>query len=50
MICGETLYRTDDMLLLCLDRVMREVHAGVCGLHMGKGCRGSSVSIILLSG
>nr|CAN72038.1 hypothetical protein VITISV_034349 [Vitis vinifera] len=30
----------DGMLLLCLDRasadrVMREVHAGVCGLHMG---------------
>ncbi|WJZ82934.1 hypothetical protein VitviT2T_002655 [Vitis vinifera] len=41
MICGETLYRrsTDGMLLLCLDsasanRVMREVHAGVCGSHM----------------
>ena len=41
MICGETLYRqsTDGMLLLCLDqsstdRVMREVHAGVCGPHM----------------
>ena len=39
---GETLYRlsTDGMLLLCLDRasadrVMREVHAGVCGPHMG---------------
>ena len=42
MICGETLYRrsTDGMLLLCLDRtsadrVMREVHAGVCRPHMG---------------
>ncbi|RVW61033.1 hypothetical protein CK203_045826 [Vitis vinifera] len=42
MICGETLYRrsTDGMLLLCLcrvpaNRVMREVHAGVCGPHMG---------------
>ncbi|RVW77460.1 hypothetical protein CK203_048036 [Vitis vinifera] len=42
VICGDTLYRrsTDGMLLLCLDRasadqVMREVHAGVCGLHMG---------------
>ncbi|WKA08383.1 hypothetical protein VitviT2T_026110 [Vitis vinifera] len=42
VICGETLYRrsTDGMLLLCLDRasadrVMREVHAGVCGPHMG---------------
>ena len=42
MICGETLYKrlTDGMLLLCLDRapadqVMREVHAGVYGLHMG---------------
>ena len=42
MICGETLYTcaTDDMLLLCLDRdlayrVMREVHARVCGPHMG---------------
>ena len=41
-ICGETLYRgsTDGMLLLCLDRasadrVMREVHVGVCGPHMG---------------
>ena len=41
MICGETLYRqsTDGLLLLCLDqssidRVMREVHAGVCGPHM----------------
>ncbi|RVW13091.1 Pol polyprotein [Vitis vinifera] len=42
VICGETLYRRspDVMLLLCLDRasadrVMREVHAGVCGPHMG---------------
>ena len=42
VICGETLYRRspDGMLLLCLDRasadqVMREVHAGVCGSHMG---------------
>ena len=42
VICGDTLYRrsTDGMLMLCLDRasadqVMREVHAGVCGLHMG---------------
>ena len=42
VIHGETLYRrtTDGMLLLCLDRdsvdrVMREVHAGVCGPHMG---------------
>ncbi|RVW34702.1 hypothetical protein CK203_107115 [Vitis vinifera] len=42
MICGETLYRRsiDGMLLLCLDRtfadrIMREVHAGVCGRHMG---------------
>ena len=42
MICGETLYRrsTDGMLLLCVDsastnRVMREVHAGVCGPYMG---------------
>ena len=41
-LCGETLYRqlADGMLLLCLDRastdrVMREVHAGVCGQHMG---------------
>ncbi|RVW73259.1 hypothetical protein CK203_059164 [Vitis vinifera] len=39
---GETLYRlsTDGMLRLCLDRVsadrvMREVHARVCGPHMG---------------
>ena len=42
MICGDTLYRrsADGMLLLCLDRasadrVMREVHSGVCGPHMG---------------
>ncbi|RVW26198.1 Retrovirus-related Pol polyprotein from transposon 17.6 [Vitis vinifera] len=42
VICGETLYRRspEGMLLLCLDRasadrVMREVHAGVCGPHMG---------------
>ncbi|WJZ90916.1 hypothetical protein VitviT2T_010031 [Vitis vinifera] len=42
VICGETLYRRspDGMLLLCLDRasadrVMQEVHAGVCGSHMG---------------
>ena len=42
MIHGETLYRcaTNGILLLCLDqdstdRAMREVHAGVCGPHMG---------------
>ena len=42
VICGETLYRrsADGMLLLCLDRtsddrVMRKVHTGVCGPHMG---------------
>ena len=42
VICGDTLYRrsANGMLLLCLDRasadrVMREVHAGVCGPHMG---------------
>ena len=41
-ICGDALYRRslDGLLLLCLDRasadrVMREVHAGVCGPHMG---------------
>ena len=41
MICGVTLYRrsTDGMLLLCLDqdsadRMMREVHVGVCCPHM----------------
>ena len=42
IICGDALYRRslDGLLLLCLDRastdrVMREVHAGVCGPHMG---------------
>ena len=42
VICGDSLYRRspNGLLLLCLDRtsenqVMREVHAGVCGLHMG---------------
>ena len=42
VIYRERLYRrsTDGMLLLCLDhvfidRVMREVHEGVCGPHMG---------------
>ena len=42
VICGETLYRHSDdgVLLLCLDkdsvvRVMREVHVGVHGPHMG---------------
>ena len=42
MICDKTLYRrlADGMLLLCLDRastdrVMRKVHVGVCGPHMG---------------
>ena len=42
VICGETLYRhsAGGMLLLCLDRasadrMMREVHARVCGPHMG---------------
>ena len=42
VVCGDALYRRspDGMLLLCLDsasadRVMREVHAGVCGPHMG---------------
>ena len=41
-VCGDALYRRspDGMLLLCLDRasadrVMRKVHAGVCGPHMG---------------
>ena len=41
-VCGDALYRRspDGLLLLCLDRafadrVMREVHAGVCGPHMG---------------
>ena len=44
-ICGDALYRRspDGLLLLCLDRasanqVMREVHAGVCGPHMGGPC------------
>ena len=43
MICGDTLYKgsVDGMLLLCLDqasidRVIREVHVGVCGPHMGR--------------
>ena len=43
VICGDTLYRrsVDGMLLLCLDRdsadcMMREVHGGVCGPHMGR--------------
>ena len=42
VICEDALYRRspDGLLLLCLDhasanRVMREVHAGVCGPHMG---------------
>ena len=42
VICGDSLYRRspDGLLLLCLDRasvdrVMKEVHAGVCGPHMG---------------
>ena len=42
VVCGDSLYRRspDGMFLLCLDcasadRVMREVHAGVCGPHMG---------------
>ena len=42
VVCGDALYKRspDGMLLLCLDRafvdqVMREVHAGVCGSHMG---------------
>ena len=42
VVCGDALYRRspDDLLLLCLDRasadrVIREVHAGVCGPHMG---------------
>ncbi|RVW57914.1 hypothetical protein CK203_113857 [Vitis vinifera] len=48
VICGVTLYRrsTDGMLLLCLDqdsadRMMREVHVGVCCPHM----RGHMLSI-----
>ena len=50
MICGDTLYRqsADGMLLLCLDqasadRVMRDVHAGVCGLHMGRHMLASKI-------
>ena len=42
VVCGDALYRRspDGLLLLCLDRafvdrVMREVHARVCGPHMG---------------
>ena len=42
VVCGEALYKRlpDGMLLLCLDcasadRVIREVHVGVCGPHMG---------------
>ncbi|RVW61501.1 hypothetical protein CK203_065962 [Vitis vinifera] len=42
VICGDALYRRspDGLLLLCrdrasTDRVMREVHAGVCGPHIG---------------
>ena len=42
VICGNALYRrsSDGMFLLCIDqdttyRVMSEVHAGVCGPHMG---------------
>ena len=42
VICGDALYKRslDGMLLLCIDRattyrVTREVHAGVCGPHMG---------------
>ena len=42
VIYGDALYKRspDGLLLLCLDcasanRVMREVHAGVCGPHMG---------------
>ena len=41
IVCEDSLYRrSPDGMLLCLDRasvdrVMREVHAGVCGLHMG---------------
>ena len=41
-VCGDALYRRspNGMLLLCLDRafadrVMREVHVGFCGPHMG---------------
>ncbi|XP_010655949.1 uncharacterized protein LOC100855150 [Vitis vinifera] len=46
VVCGDALYRRspDGLLLLCLDRasadrVMREVHAGVCGPHMGDCCQ-----------
>ena len=42
VVCEEALYRRspDGMLLLCLDhasadRVIRKVHVGVCGPHMG---------------
>ncbi|XP_010653796.1 uncharacterized protein LOC100854428 [Vitis vinifera] len=42
VVCGDALYRKslDGLLLLCLDRasadrVMKEVHVGVCGPHMG---------------
>ena len=42
VVCRDALYRRspDGMLLLCLDcasanQVMREVHVGVCGPHMG---------------
>ena len=42
VVCRDALYRRlpDGMLLLCLDRasadrVMREVHSGVCGPNMG---------------
>ena len=42
VICEDTLYRrsTNGMFLLCLDRastnrVMREVHVGFCGPHIG---------------
>ena len=41
MICEKSSYKFsgDGILLLCLDRasinrLMREVHSGVCGLHM----------------
>eukprot|EP00261_Vitis_vinifera_P034172 XP_019075415.1 PREDICTED: uncharacterized protein LOC109122606 [Vitis vinifera] len=46
VVCGDALYRRspDGLLLLCLDRastdrVMKEVHAGVCGPHMGDCCQ-----------
>ena len=42
VVCEDALYKRspDGLLLLCLDcasadRVMREVHARVCGPHMG---------------